>query len=345
MKKILITGVTGQDGSFLAKKLIQQGHKVYGAVRRGSTPKYGRLLHLNIIDEVTLIPIEVTEFSNVFRTLRDLKPDMIYNLAAQSFVQDSFIHPHITSSVNYLGVLNFLESINLLGLETSFYQASTSEMFGEVLSDPQDELTPFNPMSPYAVSKCAAHQLVANYRKSYRINASSGILFNHESELRGREFVTRKITHGIAEIAHGRKKPIELGNLSSVRDWGYAPEYVDAMILIGNSKKPSDYVVATDSIFSVRDFIKASSEIAGFKPVFEGEGLKEKCVDTISSRIICEVNEKYFRPSDVVYLRGSYKKINEDLGWLPKIKAEKLAEKMTIFDLNVMSGKIENFGI
>jgi GDPmannose 4,6-dehydratase len=345
MKKILITGITGQDGSFLAKKLIQQGHKVYGAVRRGSTPKYGRLLHLNILDEVTLLPIEVTEFSNVFRTLRDLKPDMIYNLAAQSFVQDSFVHPHLTSSVNYLGVLNFLESINLLGLKTSFYQASTSEMFGEVLSDPQDEFTPFNPMSPYAVSKCAAHQLVANYRKSYGINASSGILFNHESELRGREFVTRKITYQIAEMVNGRKKPIELGNLSSVRDWGYAPEYVDAMILIGDSKTPNDFVVATNSIFSVRDFLKISSEVAGFKPVFEGEGLEEKCIDALSGRIICEVNKKYFRPSDVVYLRGSYKKINKELGWTPKIKAEKLAEIMTVFDLEVGSGQVENFGI
>jgi GDPmannose 4,6-dehydratase len=271
VKKILITGITGQDGSFLAKKLIEKGYEVYGAVRRNSTPMYGRLSHLGILEKIkkNLIPIEVTEFSNVFRSLRDLRPDMIYNLAAQSFVQDSFIHPHLTSSVNYLGVLNFLESINLLGLETSFYQASTSEMFGDVMSDPQDENTPFNPMSPYAVSKCAAHQLVANYRKSYGIRASSGILFNHESELRGREFVTRKITYQMSEIANGRKDPIELGNLSSVRDWGYAPEYVDAMMLISNSNNPSDYVVATNSIFSVRDFFKTSAEVAGFKPIFE----------------------------------------------------------------------------
>ena len=345
MKKILITGITGQDGSFLAQKLIARGHKVYGTVRRNSTPMYGRLLHLDILNKITLVPIEVTEFSNVFRTLRDIKPDVIYNLAAQSFVQDSFIHPHMTSSVNYLGVLNFLEAINLLGLEASFYQASTSEMFGEVLSDPQDELTPFNPMSPYAVSKCAAHYLVANYRKSYGIKASSGILFNHESELRGREFVTRKITHQMSEMVSGRKEPIELGNLSSVRDWGYAPEYVDAMILISSSNNANDYVVATNSIFSVRDFFKTSAEVAGFKPIFEGEGLDEKCVDSSSGRTLCKVNKKYFRPSDVTYLRGSYKKINKELGWSPKIKAEKLAEKMTIFDLDVRSGKVENFSI
>ena len=345
MKKILITGITGQDGSFLAQKLLERGHKVYGTVRRNSTPMYGRLLHLNILDKITLVPIEVTEFSNVFRALRDLRPDMIYNLAAQSFVQDSFIHPHMTSTVNYLGVLNFLEAINLLGLEASFYQASTSEMFGDVLSDPQDELTPFNPMSPYAVSKCAAHHLVANYRKSYGIKASSGILFNHESELRGREFVTRKITYQMSEMAGGRNEPIELGNLSSVRDWGYAPEYVDAMISISNSKNSSDFVVATNSIFSVRDFFKTSAEVAGFKPIFEGEGLDEKCVDSISGRILCSVNKKYFRPSDVTYLRGSYKKINKELGWSPIIKAEKLAEKMTIFDLDVRSGKVENFSI
>lgn len=345
MKKILITGITGQDGSFLAQKLIQQGHKVYGAVRRNSTPMYGRLSHLDILDKINLIPIEVTEFSNVFRTLKDLKPDMIFNLAAQSFVQDSFIHPHLTSSVNYLGVLNFLEAINLLGFETSFYQASTSEMFGDVLSDPQDELTPFNPMSPYAVSKCAAHQLTVNYRKSYGIKASSGILFNHESELRGREFVTRKITYQMSEMVNGRKKPIQLGNLSSVRDWGYAPEYVDAMISISNSKNPSDYIVATNTIFSVREFFKTSAIVAGFKPFYEGEGLEEKCIDKISGRVLCEVNKKFFRPSDVTYLRGSFNKINKELGWSPTIKAEKLAEKMTIFDLDIRSGRVENFGI
>lgn len=345
MKKILITGITGQDGSYLAQKLIQRGYEIYGAVRRGSTPKNGRLKQLGILDKVNLIPIEATEFSNVFKTLKDLKPDVIYNLAAQSFVKDSFIHPHLTSEVNYFGVLNLLEAINVLGLELTFYQASTSEMFGDVLTDPQDENTPFNPLSPYAVSKSAAHQLVANYRKSYGIKASSGILFNHESELRGREFVTRKITTQMAELAYGRKKPIELGNLSSQRDWGYAPEYVEAMILITDAKQSNDYVVATDSIFSVRDFIKTSAKVAGFHPIFEGNGIHEKCIDTKSGRVLCLVNENYFRPSDVTYLRGSFSKINEDLGWSPVIKAEKLAEKMTTFDLDLCSGKIENFGI
>ena len=345
MKKILITGITGQDGSYLARKLIDQGHEVFGTVRRNSTDKYGRLSYLEILDKATLIPLEITEFSNVFRSLRDIRPNMIYNLAAQSFVEDSFKHPHLTSSVNYLGVLNFLEAINLIGLETAFYQASTSEMYGDVKTETQDELTPFNPMSPYAVSKCAGHQLVSNYRKAYGIRASAGILFNHESELRGREFVTRKISYQIAEFANGREIPIKLGNLSSVRDWGYAPDYVDAMILINNSKTPDDYVVATNTISTVRDFFKASAKVAGYSPSFEGEGIEEKCFDTKTGKILCEVDKKYFRPSDVTYLKGNYSKINKALGWSPTTFVDDLAKKMTIFDLDIVKGKIPYFGV
>jgi GDPmannose 4,6-dehydratase len=343
--KILITGITGQDGAWLASKLLSEGHEVYGAVRRGSTPKTGRLDFLKITAQVKLIPLEITEFSNVFRTLSTLKPDQIYNLAAQSFVQDSFAHPILTAQINYLGVQNFLEAIRLTGLDCAFYQASTSEMFGDVLSDPQSETTPFNPMSPYAVSKCAAHHAVVNYRAAYGLRGSTGILFNHESELRGREFVTRKISHQLAEMSVGRQNPIQLGNLSSVRDWGYAKDYVDAMCLMINAKDSDDYVVATNQTISVRQFFEKCARVAGFDPVFDGEGLAEICTDRKSGRILCQVNEAFYRPSDVIYLRGDFSKIRTNLGWKPTTSVDELAEVMTSFDLDVVNGKIKDFGI
>tara|TARA_B100000686_G_scaffold353824_1_gene461011 strand:+ start:77 stop:1114 length:1038 start_codon:yes stop_codon:yes gene_type:complete len=345
MKKVLITGVTGQDGSYLAKKLVDDGFEVFGTIRRGSTPKIGRLQHQDIVDSIKLVPVEVTEFSNVFRTIREIKPNFIYNLAAQSFVQDSFLHPSWTSHVNYLGVLNFLEAINLIGLKTRFYQASTSEMYGEVLGDPQDEFTPFNPASPYAVSKCAAHHLVKNYREAYGINCSSGILFNHESELRGREFVTRKITYQLAEFTQGRVEPIQLGNLDSVRDWGYADDYVDAMILMASSNNPSDYVVATNKVTTVRNFFEMSAKFAGYNPVFEGSGSSEKCLDKKTGKVLSEVNDAFFRPKDVTYLRGDYSKINKELGWSPSTSFEAMVEKMVKFDLDIANGRIDYFGI
>ena len=345
MKKVLITGVTGQDGAYLAKKLIEEGLEVFGTIRRGSTPKTGRLEHQGIVNSIKLIPVEMTEFSNIFRTVNEIQPHFIYNLAAQSFVKDSFIHPAWTSHVNYFGVLNFLEAINLIGLETRFYQASTSEMYGEVMADSQNELTPFNPASPYAVSKCAGHHLVRNYREAYGIPCSSGILFNHESELRGREFVTRKITCQMAEFAHGRTEPIQLGNLDSVRDWGYAPDYVDAMILMASTNAPADYVVATNKITTVRSFFEMSAKIAGYDPVFEGSGLSEKCLDKRTGRVLSVVNEDFFRPKDVTYLRGDYSKINKELGWSPRTSFESMVEKMVKFDHDIASGQIDYFGI
>ena len=344
MKKALITGITGQDGSYLAQCLINKGYKVYGAIRRGSTPKFGRLFVLGIQKKIDFIPLEITEFSNVFNVLRNLKPDLIFNLAAQSFVQDSFDHPILTTEINYLGTLNILETIKITGIKSKFYQASTSEMYGEVLSKPQNEKTPFNPRSPYAVSKAGAHYLVANYREAYGIEASNGILFNHESELRGREFVTRKISYQLAEIVNGRDQPIQLGNLNSIRDWGYAPDFVKAMYLIINSE-PDDFVVSTNKTTSVRDFFKICAINAGLKPEFEGEGINEKCYDRISNQIICEVNKKYHRPSDVVFLQGDYSKINKKLGWSPVTDIETIAKNMIKFDMDALSGKINNFGI
>ncbi len=344
MKSALITGITGQDGAYLANDLINEGYKVYGAVRRGSTPKIGRLSFLNIIEKTNLVSLEVTEFSNVYNILTEIKPDLVFNLAAQSFVQDSFKHPILTTEINYIGTLNLLESIKLSGIKSKFYQASTSEMYGEVLSDPQTEETPFNPRSPYAVSKAAAHFLVANFREAYGIEASSGILFNHESELRGREFVTRKITSQLAEIINGSDRVIQLGNLNSVRDWGYAPDFVKAMALIINNK-PNDYVVATNKITSVREFLRLSAIASGMRPEFEGEGLNEKCFDKNTNKLICEVNKDYYRPSDVVFLRGDYGKIKKELGWSPSTDVETIIEKMTKYDLDAFSGKPRNFGI
>lgn len=343
-KVALVTGVTGQDGSYLANLLVKKGYKVFGTLRRGSTPRFGRLEFLNLLDKVELISLEITEYSHVFNILREIQPNKIFNLAAQSFVQDSFLNPHMTSNINYLGVLNFLEAMRILNLDCFFYQASTSEMYGEVKSDPQNEETPFNPMSPYAVSKCAGHYLVNNYRSAYNMKLSSGILFNHESELRGREFVTRKITHQLAELKLGRQKPISLGNLDSVRDWGYAPDYVEAMYLISTGT-PKDYVVATNEITTVRRFFELSAINLGFNPKFEGEGIYEQCIDTNSGKVLCEVSEKFFRPSDVTYLRGDYSLIKSEHGWSPTHSVEDIAEKMCQFDLDCLNGKINTTGI
>lgn len=336
MKKVLITGITGQDGSFLAKELVDKGYDVVGLVRRGSTPKAGRLDYLGILNKVRLVSMELTEFGNVFNVLKQESPDYIYNLGAQSFVADSFEHPHLTSEINYTGVLNILEAIKILGIDCNLYQASTSEMYGDVLSDPQNEETPFNPLSPYAVAKAAAHHIVRNYRAAYEMKASNGILFNHESELRGREFVTRKITSKLAEIKKFDAPAVRLGNMDSVRDWGYARDYVKGMILINEAKEASDYVIATNTIKTVREFFEFSAIAAGFSPIFEGKGLQEKCICKKTSKVLCEVDEKFFRPSDVTYLRGDYTKINKNLGWKPETTFEEMAEKMVLTDLELV---------
>ena len=335
MTKVFITGVTGQDGAFLANQLLTKGYEVVGAVRRGSTPKIGRLDKLGITNQIRLVSMELTEFSNVISVLRAEKPDYIYNLGAQSFVADSFEHPHLTSDINYHGYLNILEAIKIQGLDCSIYQASTSEMFGDVLSDPQNEETPFNPLSPYAVAKAAAHYLSRNYRVAFGIKASNGILFNHESELRGREFVTRKITSQLAMLLEQGGPAVRLGNLDSVRDWGYAPDYVAGMILINEAEVASDYVIATNTISTVRDFFKSSAIAAGFSPVFEGEGVNERCICKNSSKVLCEVDKKYFRPSDVNYLRGDYSKIEKELGWSPTTSLEVMTEKMMASDIDL----------
>lgn len=332
-KKVLITGITGQDGAYLAKQLLADGAEVYGTVRRGASPKTARLEELGILDDVKLVSLEVTEFANVQRVLSDVRPDRIFSLAAQSFVADSFEHPIYTSMVNYNGVLNILEAIRITGIDTRLYQASTSEMFGEVLSIPQDENTPFNPISPYAIAKLAAHHLVANHRVAYGLHASSGVLFNHESELRGLEFVTRKITSWLAKLVTGKKGPIPLGNFSSVRDWGYAPEYVNAMALIIEADKPEDYVVATNTETSIREFLQWSCNAIDLDVEFVGENEKETCINKKTGDTIAFIDPKYYRPSDVKFLRGSYDKIHTNLGWKPTTFAKELAEIMALSDL------------
>jgi len=343
--KILITGVTGQDGAYLAKSLLEKKHEVFGTIRRGSTPRYGRLQTLGILEKLKFVPLELTEFSNVFRTIDEIRPDQIYNLAAQSFVQDSFLHPALTSEINYLGALNVLEAIKLLKCKTAFYQASTSEMFGDVTADTQNEMTSLNPTSPYAVAKCAAHYATKVYRDAYGISASSGILFNHESELRGREFVTRKITHRLAEFKYGAGNPVRLGNLNAIRDWGYAPDYVEAMQLITNSNLPSDYVVATNVTSTVREFFRVCARVCGYDPQFEGEGPDERCVDKVSGQTLCLVDQDYFRPLDVNYLCGDYRKIKTELGWEPTVSVDQMAQRMMEFDLALIKGDVNYFGI
>ncbi|MEP1930989.1 MAG: GDP-mannose 4,6-dehydratase [Hoeflea sp.] len=333
MTKVLITGITGQDGGFLARALLERGFEVYGAMRRGSTSKTDRLKELGILEKVKFCTLEVTEFANVQNILNEIRPDYIYNLAAQSFVADSFQFPHYTSEVNYMGVLNILEAMRILKLDAKLYQASTSEMYGDVLEKPQTEKTPFNPLSPYAISKLAAHSLVVNYRQAYDMFATSGILFNHESELRGLEFVTRKITSWLAEIKLQGKDALPLGNLSSVRDWGYAPEYTDMMIKMLDHDQPDDFVISTNTEYTVREFLFMAASEVGFDLKSEGEGVDEKCYDRKTGKLIAYVDPRYFRASDVVYLRGDNSKAQEILGWKPQVLAPEIARRMAIYDL------------
>ena len=339
-KKVIVTGANGQDGAYLCQSLFKKGYEVHACIRRGSTTKTGRLKFLDIIDDIHIHQVDITDYISVMNLLKSIRPQQVYNLAAQSFVQDSFNNPMVTSKINLDSVMNMLEAIKTLEIDVKFYQASTSEMFGDVLSDPQNEDTPFNPMSPYAISKCCAHYLVKNYRIAYGMQCVSGILFNHESELRGREFVTRKITSGLARLASGDTVSIKLGNCDSKRDWGYAPDYVEAMQLMVEEKTNSDYVVSTNTIASVREFFTMSALAAGFKPVIEGEGLNERCLDATTNRILYEIDKKYYRPSDVSYLKGDYSKIQNDLGWRPTHDLPAISEKMIKFDLELLSGSL-----
>ena len=338
-KNVLITGVTGQDGAFLSKLLIEKGFKVYGTLRRGASPKTERLENLKILDKLVFIPLEITEFSNVLQVLSDVRPDYIYNLSAQSFVVDSFRHPLITNQTNYVGVLNLLECIRILKLDTKFFQPSTSEMYGDQKTDSVNELTNFNPSNPYGLSKFAAYTAMKIYRDSFGLKACSAILFNHESEYRGKEFVTRKITHRLAQLKVGDGLPLKLGNLSSARDWGYANDYVRAIEMITSDNKCDDFVVATNTLNTVRHFFELAAIHLGFSPEFEGEGLNERCFDKKSGKLLAEVDIEFFREPDTKALRGDFSKIRSELGWNPTTTFESLVGLMAGHDLSIIKSK------
>ncbi len=349
MKKALISGITGQDGSFLAEFLIEKGYEVHGIIRRSSSFNTSRIEHLYLKEwikdqkqerAINLHYGDMTDSSSLIRILQQVQPDEIYNLAAQSHVKVSFDVPEYTAETDAVGTLRLLEAIRILGLEnkTKIYQASTSELYGLVQEIPQKETTPFYPRSPYGVAKLYGFWITKNYRESYGMFAVNGILFNHESERRGETFVTRKITLAAARIAKGLQDKLYLGNLSALRDWGYAKDYVECMWLMLQHSTPEDFVIATGEAHSVREFCTLAFKYAGIELKWEGEGVNEKGIDVASGRILVEVDEKYFRPAEVEQLLGDATKAQTLLGWNPrKTSFEDLVKIMVEHDLATVS--------
>jgi len=335
MKKAIITGITGQDGAYLAEFLLNKGYMVYGTYRRTASVNFWRLEELGVKEHhnLELVEYDLTDLSNTIRLLQKIEPDEIYNLAAQSFVGVSFEQPISTSQITGLGVLNLLEAIRIVNPKIKFYQASTSEMFGKVQEVPQTENTPFYPRSPYGVAKLYAHWMTINYRESYNIFASSGILFNHESPLRGLEFVTRKITDSVAKIKLNKLEVLELGNLDAKRDWGYAKEYVEGMYLMLQAKKPDTYVLATNKTTTVRDFVKMAFKAIDIELEFKGKNENEVGVDTKTGKTLVKVNPKFYRPAEVDLLIGNAKKAEEELNWKAKTTLEDLCKMMVEVDI------------
>ncbi|AAX44634.1 GDP-D-mannose dehydratase [Prochlorococcus phage P-SSM2] len=331
MKKALITGITGQDGSYLAEFLLSKGYEVHGIVRRSSLINTHRIDH--IYEKITLHYGDLTDPVNVMGVIRAVEPAEIYNLGAQSHVKVSFEMPEYTSNVDALGTLRILEAVRMLGMEKDvrIYQASTSELYGGVLGTPLSETTPFHPRSPYGVAKLYGYWIIKNYRESYGFHASSGILFNHESPRRGETFVTRKITQGLSKISVGLQKILYLGNLNAKRDWGHAKDYVEAMWLMLQQDEPDDYVIATGEQYSVRDFVNEAAPYFGFKLEWMGEGEDEIALDWNTKKTIIGINPRYFRPAEVDSLLGDATKAKEVLGWEPKIKFKELVEDMCIY--------------
>ena len=337
MKTALITGITGQDGSYLAELLLEKNYKVHGLIRRNSTSDgTDRINHLLKLPTITLHYGDMTDFACIAQLIKDIQPDEIYNLAAQSHVKVSFSNALYTADANGLGTLRILEAIKLLGLEktTRFYQAATSEMFGEVQSIPQREDTPFYPRSPYGVAKLYAHWITKNYREAYGIFACSGILFNHESPRRGETFVTRKITKTLAEIRNGKRiLPLELGNLDAKRDWGHAKDYVEAMWLMLQQEEPEDFVIATGQQHTVREFVDAAFDYMGYSIEWVGEGLKEVAKDYGTGEVLVKINPEFYRPAEVDSLVGDCTKAKETLGWKHNYSFTQLVEEMCKYDL------------
>ncbi|AQT63290.1 MULTISPECIES: GDP-mannose 4,6-dehydratase [Serratia] len=333
--KAIVTGITGQDGAYLAELLLSKGYTVYGTYRRTSSVNFWRIKELGIESNknLHLVEYDLTDLSASIRLLQETGATEVYNLAAQSFVGVSFQQPVTTAEITGIGPLNLLEAIRIVNPKIRFYQASTSEMFGKVQEIPQVESTPFYPRSPYGVAKLYAHWMTVNYRESYDIFATSGILFNHESPLRGQEFVTRKISDGIAKIKLGLLDKIELGNLDAKRDWGFAKDYVEGMYLMLQADKPDTYVLATNRTETVRDFVSLCAKAAGMDIEWFGQGEDEFGVDKNTDKTIVTINPKFYRPAEVELLIGNPVKAQNDLGWKPKTTLEELAKMMVEADL------------
>jgi len=341
MKKALITGVTGQDGSYLAELLLEKGYKVHGLVRRSSTFNRWRIEHLRHHSKSTgnfrLHYGDMTDFSSLNKLIAQIQPDEVYNLAAQSHVGISFDIPDYTAQVDAMGTLQILEAIKSIDRENKirFYQASSSELYGKAMESPQNETTPFYPRSPYGVAKLYAHWITKNYREAYGMFACSGILFNHESPRRGENFVTRKITMTLAQILPGQQERLSLGNLNAKRDWGYAKDYVEGMWMMLQQDEPDDYVLATQEQHSVREFVELAFGYCGIELDWQGSGADEQGIDKSTGRVLVDVHPKYFRPTEVDNLMGDFTKARTQLGWSPKSSFKELVKMMVEYDLKL----------
>jgi GDPmannose 4,6-dehydratase len=336
MKKALVTGVTGQDGAWLAKLLLENGYEVYGGIRRTSTRNLWRLEYLGVRDRITLVPFDLLDYSNIFNTVKEVQPDELYNLAAQSFVGVSFQQPLSTISMSGMGVAYILDALKTVSPATRFYQASTSEMFGKVQAVPQDENTPFYPRSPYACAKLLAHWLTVNYRESYGMFCTSGILFNHESQLRGPEFVTRKVSMHVARYRGGCRDVLELGNVDAQRDWGFAREYVEGIHRMLQQERPDTYVLASGNTCTVRRFVEMAFEAIGIRVRWSGEGVNEVGLDSKSGKLLVRVNKEFYRPAEVDLLLGNASKAKSELGWAPRTTVAELVELMVRCDVELV---------
>jgi len=329
MRKALITGITGQDGSYLAELLLSKGYEVHGMHRRTSTENFEKISHL--IGKINLVEGDLTDASSLNKLVKDIQPDEVYNLGSQSFVPASWTQPLATADITGTGVLRVLEAIRNNQPEARFYQASSSEMFGQAKESPQSETTPLHPRSPYAFAKIFGHHAVVNYRESFGLHASNGILFNHESARRGKQFVTRKITNSVAKISLGKQRELKLGNIDAKRDWGDAQDYVEAMWLMLQQDKPDDYVVASGETNSVRDFLGLAFQMADLDIEWKGEGLQEEAY--CHGQRVFSVDPKFYRPAEVDLLLGDYSKFHKKTGWKPKTTFPQLVKKMIDNDL------------
>ncbi len=339
MKRALITGITGQDGSYLAELLLEKGYEVYGIMRRKSVVDYGNVWHIK--EKLHLIYADLTDLTSLVSALNTAQPDEVYNLAAQSFVGISWQQPAATAAIDALGVTNILDAVRIAKPDARFYQAATSEMFGKVQEVPQTEKTPFYPRSPYGAAKLYGYWITKNYRESFQMFACSGILFNHESERRGKEFVTRKITYGAACIRLGVQEYLELGNLDAKRDWGHAQDYVNAMWMLLQNKEPQDYVIASNETRTVREFAQQAFHHVGIEIAWEGEGVQEVGRNRENGKVLIKINPEFFRPAEVELLWGNPAKAEAELGWKREISFEQLVERMVKSDLRLVQKEIE----